>query len=52
MQTYSGVVHSALDSLLENSLLEAVATERSWRMLDVGRLLSETVSKDDVGCDT
>ena len=52
MQTYSGIVRSALDSVLENSLLKAVASERSRRMLDLRRLLLETVSKDDVRCDT
>ena len=52
MQTYSGVVHSALDSVLENSLLKGVASERSRRKLDLGRLILETVSKDDVRCDT
>ena len=47
----SGVVHSALDSALENSLLKAVASEKSRRMLDLGRLLLETVSEDDDRCD-
>jgi len=46
----SGAVRSALDSALENSLLKAVASERSRRMLDLGRLLLETVSKDEGSC--
>jgi len=50
MQTYSGVVRSTLDSTLENSFLKAVGSERSRRMLDLGRLLLETVSKDDNSC--
>ena len=43
----SGVVRSALDSVLENSLLKAVASERSRKTLDLGKLLLETVSKDE-----
>ena len=43
----SGVVRSALDSVLENSLLKAVASEGSRRVIDLGKLLLETVSKDE-----
>ena len=43
----SGVVRSALHSVLENSLLKAVASERSRKTLDLGKLLLETLSKDE-----